>query len=119
MEYFFLTILYVSVFLAKSLISEFKKIVTTNENILDLQLYYVECGTAFTNTFGDIEMKFYDSMCSVYHRVVQAVNKHETDDLYRKFKERLYSIVCDTRNIGWGFHDYVTELFYSIPWREE
>ena len=108
-----------SLSLAKSLINEFKKIGTSNESILDLQLYYVECGTDFTNTFGDIDMKFYDSMCSVYHMVVQAVNKHETDSLYRKLEDRLYSIVYDTRNIGWGFHDYVSELFYSIPWREE
>ena len=104
---------------AKSLLSEFKKLGISNQYILDLQLYYVECGTDFTNTFGDIDMKFYDSMCSVYHAVVQAVNKHETDSLYRKLEERLYSIVYDTRNIGWGFHDYVSELFYSIPWREE
>lgn len=104
---------------AKSLISEFKKIVTSNEKILDLQLYYVECGTDFTNTFGDIDMKFYDSMCSVYHTVVQAVNKHENDDLYLKFKDRLYSIVYDTRNMGWGFHDYVSEVFNCIPWRAE
>lgn len=102
---------------AKSLISEFKKVGTSNENIVDLQLYYVECGTDFTNTFGDIDMKFYDSMCSVYHMVVQAVNKYGTDDLYRKLEDRLYSVVYDTRNIGWGFHDYVSELFYSIPWR--
>lgn len=104
---------------AKSLIGEFKKIGVTDEHILDLQLYYVESGTDFTNTFGDIDMKFYDSMCSVYHMVVQAVNKYENDSLYQKFEDRLYRIVNETRGIGWGFHDYVSEQFLSILWREE
>lgn len=104
---------------AKSLIGEFKKICTEKEYILDLQLYYVECGTDFTNTFGDIDMKFYDSMCSVYHTVIQAVNNHEDDHLYQQFEGRLYSIVKETGGIGWGYHDYVSEQFFSIPWREE
>lgn len=103
----------------KSLIGEFKKICTTDEHILDLQLYFVECGTDFTNTYGDINMKFYDSMCSVYHTVVEAVNKHENDYLYRKFEDRLYSIVKESRHIGWGFHDYVADQFLNIQWREE
>lgn len=102
---------------AKSLITEFKKSSSTDENLLDLQLYYVECGTDFTNTFGDIDMKFYDSMCSVYHTVVQAVNKHKNDSLYKQFEDRLYGIVEDTKGMGWGFHDYVAAQFFSIPWR--
>jgi len=104
---------------AKSLIGEFKKICTETEYVLDLQLYYVECGTDFTNTFGGIDMKFYDSMCSVYHTVIQAVNNHENDHLYQKFEGRLYSIVKETEGIGWGYHDYVSEQFFSISWREE
>lgn len=104
---------------AKSLISEFKKICTKAEYLLDLQLYYVECGTSFTNTYGDIDMKFYDSMCRVYHSVIQAVNNHKDDGLYQKFEERLYSIVEETKGIGWGYHDYVFEQFFSIPWRAE
>lgn len=81
---------------------------------IGLQLYYVECGTDFTNKFGDIDMKFYDSMCSVYCTVVQAINKYENESLYQKFEKRLHNIVNETGGIGWGFHDYVSEQFYSI-----
>ena len=35
---------------AKKLISEYKKISANQHYILDLMLYYVECGTEFTNT---------------------------------------------------------------------
>mgnify|MGYP000896865649 CR=1 FL=1 len=104
---------------AKSLISEFKNICSETEYILDLQLYYVECGTEFTNTFGDIDINFYNSMCKVYHTVIQAVNTQENDRLYQKFADRLYSIVTETDEIGWGYHDYVTDEFYNILWLEE
>lgn len=103
---------------AKSLIGEFKKICQRQEYILDLQLYYVECGTDFTNTFGDIDMKFYDSLCSVYHTVIQAVMTCEDSSLYQQFADRLYSVVKGSEGIGWGYHDYVAEEFFSIPWLE-
>lgn len=104
---------------AKSLISEFKKIGAGHKHILDLQLYYVECGTEFTNTFGDIDMKFYDSMCSVYDTVVQAVNKYENESLYLKFKDRLINIVNETAGLGWGFHDFVFHQYNIIVWRKD
>ena len=104
---------------AKSLVSEFKKIGTELELVLELQLYYVECGTDFTNAFGDIDMAFYNSMCSVYHTVIQAVNHHENNYLYQKFEKRLYHIVKESEGIGWGYHDYVSEEFFNIRWREK
>lgn len=102
---------------AKAFISEFKKTGGRQEYVLDLQLYYVECGTEFTNQYGDIDERFYDSLCSVYRTVILAVSKQE--ELYQKFSDRLYRIVQDTGGIGWGFHDYLADEFYSIPWLQE
>lgn len=84
-----------------------------------MQLYYVECGTEFTNTFGDIDMKFYDSLCRVYHGVTAAVAECSTDRLYQRFGERLKSVVHDSAGIGWGYHDYLVEEYHTIPWMED
>ena len=107
-----------SLSLAKSVITEFKKICQDEVCLLDLQLYYVECGTDFTNTFGDINIKFYDSLCSAYHGVVMAVSNHTSDYLYRRFKDRLKTVVYDSSGIGWGFHDYIAEEYFNISWVE-
>lgn len=105
---------------AKSVLTEFKRICKKEEFLLDLQLYYVECGTEFTNSFGDIDMKFYDSLCSVYHGVTVAIANCPTDQLYQRFGERLKCLLCNSDGIGWGFHDYLVQEYYSIPWvREE
>ena len=103
----------------KSVITEFKKICQIEEYLLDLKLYYVECGTEFTNTFGDIDMKFYNSLCSVYHEVVSAVTSCSDDRLYRKFEDRLRCVAYEADGIGWGFYDYLVEEYYSIPWVKE
>ena len=104
---------------AKSVLTEFRKICQKEELLLDLKLYYVECGTEFTNTYGDIDMKFYNSLCSVYHGVTEAVSNCPTDQLYRRFGEMLERLVSDSDGIGWGFHDFIEQEYYEIPWVEE
>ncbi|MFD1449140.1 hypothetical protein [Oceanobacillus profundus] len=39
--------------------------------------------------------------------------------LFKTFHNRLYGIVEDSEGIGWGYHDYLGELYYSIPWLED
>lgn len=78
----------------------------------------MECGTEFTNTFGDIDMKFYNSLCSVYHAVINAVFNQKENTMFQKFADRLYGVVYDSRGIGWGYHDYVAEEYYRLPWIE-
>src|SRR4030042_1740947 len=46
----------------KKAISDFKKIGSSSTSLVDLMLYYVECGIQFTKDFGDINEKFYASL---------------------------------------------------------
>ena len=43
---------------AKAVLSGFKKTVKNKENYFDLELYYIELGTAYTNEYGDINEAF-------------------------------------------------------------
>ena len=101
---------------AKSVITSFKKACSDDAMVLDLQLYYVECGIVFTNHYGDINASFYNSMCRMYWTVVETLNKLDREDLYDKFKDRLKAAVDDTSGIGWGVHDDLYDSYYQAKW---
>ncbi|MEN1970386.1 DUF6155 family protein [Lentibacillus sp. N15] len=102
---------------AKKAITNFKKLTNDSLRILDLMLYYVEVGTEFTNTYGDIDETFYYSMESMYMKVIAACEKDET--VFKQFNDRLYAIVEDTDGMGWGFHDNLEDIYYSIGWLDK
>ncbi|WP_235588510.1 DUF6155 family protein [Sporosarcina koreensis] len=102
---------------AKKTISEYKKITGDAEGATGLMLYYVELGTEFTNTYGDIDLPFYNSMLSMYEKVVEACedDKH----LYGLFSDRLFKVVEESDGVGWGYHDGLCNIYYSLGWLEE
>ncbi len=102
---------------AKNAIANFKKLTGEYEKTVDLMLYFVEVGTQFTNTYGDIDAPFYNSMISMYGNVTTACDKDEA--LFRTFEERLYTIVEESEGIGWGYHDSISDFYYSIEWTME
>ena len=102
---------------AKKAISEFKKLSNDEMKTVDLMLYYVEMGTDFTDSFGDIDQNFYNSMISMYEKVVSAC---ELDEIYyHAFEERLSRIVRIADGIGWGYGDTIAELYYSVFYSRE
>lgn len=102
---------------AKKTITNFKKLTNDHERTVDLMLFYVEAGTEFTITYGDIDEKFYDSMESTYHKVAKECEKDK--ELFNKFDKRLYAIVVATEGMGWGYHDGLSDMYYSISWLDE
>ncbi len=53
---------------ARKAITDYKKVSTSIAGLVDLMLFYVEMGVRFTNTYGDIDEPFYNSMESMYAR---------------------------------------------------
>ncbi|MCG3087289.1 DUF6155 family protein [Sporosarcina cyprini] len=102
---------------AKKAISDFKKLTGDEEQTVDLMLYYVELGTEFTATYGDIDLPFYNSMLSMYEKVVDFCEGDSTAG--KHLEERLYRVVRMSDGIGWGYHDGLCNLFYSISWLED
>ena len=95
----------------KHAISEFKKLEPSLELIADPMLFYVECGVKFTNDFGDIDEAFYSSLAKMY---LQALTLMHKENLLDKFQTRALKIVDDTKDIGWGFHDYLIQIHYDF-----
>lgn len=101
---------------AQSLLSDFANVSGSDRWYGDLSLYFAECATDFTMTYGDINEKFYSVLGDAYHDAVVAASQDE--DLYELWKDRLEYIYHEFSNFGWGMDDYITEEYYSIPWLE-
>ena len=96
--------------ISRKAINDFKKLGTSKESLADLLLHYVECGVELTNTYGDIDENFYASIENTYASALTIIDDNK---LHKKFQTRAQEIVDDTDGIGWGFHDYLEDLYYN------
>ncbi len=96
--------------ISRKAINDFKKLGTSAESLADLLLHFVENGVDFTNEYGDIDENFYTSIENTYSNALDLIDKN---GLLDKFEERANKIVVDTENIGWGFHDYLGDVYYQ------
>ncbi|MBK3518652.1 DUF6155 family protein [Carboxylicivirga marina] len=95
---------------ARNAITAFKKLGVSVNAQIDLLLQYVESGVKFTCEFGDIDEAYYTSLENAYVKALQEADKNSILD---KFHDRALGIVDDTIHMGWGFHDYLSEVFYQ------
>ncbi len=87
---------------ARKIITDFKKLSLPDENVIDLMLHYVERGIIYTNSFGDIDMPFYNSVAGMSYDACMLIQKN---NLQGSFNDRCLKMCKDTKGIGWGFHD--------------
>lgn len=95
---------------ARKAISDFKKVTNSKKELADIMLFYVEMGVEYTNTYGDINESFYTSMESMYEKVLKYIFDQGLQD---QFIDRCEEIVKDTSDIGWGFHDTLSDTYYE------
>jgi len=95
---------------SRKAINDFKKLGTSQESLADLMLFFVECGVEFTNDFGDIDENFYTSIENTYAKAIELINK---ESLHDTFKKQARNIVDDSSGTGWGFHDYLADVYYN------
>ncbi len=97
--------------IARKAVTEYKKVSSSHEGLADLMLFYVEMGVRFTNTYGDIDEPFYNSMERMYARALELIVEH---NLQGQFEPRCKKIVADTAQIGWGFHDNLSHMYHEF-----
>lgn len=83
----------------------------------ELALYFAECATEYTISYGDISENFYDALGDAYHDAVVIASDNE--NLYKLWKNRLEQILHEFSGFGWGMEDFIAGEFYSIPWIED
>ncbi len=92
----------------RRIISKFKKVAVFDYDVVDLLLYRVENGIAYSKTFGGIDEAFYTSIESSFDEALKLIAKN---NLFADFKDRCQQMVNDSEYIGWGFHDYLLEAY--------
>jgi hypothetical protein len=100
---------------AKKVITEYKSAAGDPAGTLDLMLTYVERGHAFTNDFGDIDEPFYDALINMLERFQKDLQRLPNWlDLYEtRFRARLLAM-AKTADIGWGYGDFVQQVFDEL-----
>jgi hypothetical protein len=96
---------------ARKAISDFKKLSPSPAHVADAMVYFVECGVLFTNDFGDIDESFYNSMEGMFENACVFIRKNNLENL---FKERCKKLMEDSSDIGWGFHDFLSDAYYEF-----
>lgn len=95
-------------------ISEFKKANGNLSDMLSLMLYYVKCGNDCTLEFGDIGAPFYDSMGSMFSRLVATLIKQEDETLVSEFMPLLEAEFKRVEWMGWGYGDELRESLEDL-----
>ena len=87
-------------------ISEFKKANGNARDTLLLMTYYVQCGNDFTLEFGDIDERFYDSMCSMVRQIIDRLLKEQDKKLVDEILPLLEKEFDRIHGqMGWGYPD--------------
>lgn len=95
----------------KKAIIDFKKLGTSPDLLADLMLFYVETGVKFTNDFGDINETFYKSLATTF---IDSLTLMRKENILDKYEDRVGKVVDDTSGIGWGFHDYLVQVWIDF-----
>lgn len=104
---------------ARTVISDFKKVSKSRENVAELMLHYVECGVEYTSMYGDIDEAFYYSIESMFADFVRALSNLDSENYYQRNAERIKEMCLSTDCVGWGFLEEMMNIYYDIQWLEE
>lgn len=99
---------------ARKAINDYWKATKDIYGKIDLMLYFVECGTQFTITYGDIDEPFYNSLSSMFTQAIQEIKKLSEDETYENFVYRLRKIIHEAKDIGWGYGDELRDTFEMV-----
>ena len=94
----------------KKAVSDYFKATKDKTGQLELMVHYLESGNRFTVDFGDIDEQFYSSLESMFDRILAALRKQPTN-IQEQYLSRLEDVVESAGNIGWGYYDYISDVF--------
>ena len=95
---------------ARGAVSDFCKAVSDPAAHVDIMVFFVEQGNAFTLDHGDMDERFYGALILMYRRAAGLICDWPAD-AQRPFRERLAAIVSSSTGLGWGYHDELAAIF--------
>lgn len=98
---------------ARKAIRDYRKVTGDVQGTIDLLLSFVETGTDFTREYGGIDSRFYNSLTSALNEIDELLGGGG-DPLYANFRDRLWAVADASRQIGWGYGDYVNDVVAEL-----
>ena len=95
---------------AKKAINDFKKISQDPASAIEIMLYYVEQGVEFTDTYGDIDGPFYNSMGNMFENALKLAKKSDLEPSFQKIAKKIVQEACE----GWGFQEDLANTYYEF-----
>lgn len=98
-------------------INALKKNGGTPSEIADLMLFYVECGTQFTCSYGDIDEDFYTELENAFEDLLIFLKENKETNLLDTYKYRINALVKEADDcVGWGYPDQLKDyLMMHFP----
>ncbi len=96
---------------ARRAIAKYRKATGDAEGTLELMLRYVECGTAFSAEYGDMDAAFYSSPESMFDEILKVIGSLPPGDHEARIK-RLAQVAEQAGAVGWGYQDHITEALH-------
>lgn len=91
---------------ARKAIRDYQKTTGNISGVAELLMTYVENGAKFTAEYGDINERSYNSLQSSLEELAELL-RGPARDLYPQLQSRLDHVEFLSRNVGWGFCDFV------------
>jgi hypothetical protein len=98
---------------ARKAITDYRKATGNVPGTAELLMTYVEKGAEFTHDYGDIDERFYNSVESVLDELATLLLR-EVPEVYPQVNGRLARVEQLTDGIGWGFHDYISDVVWQL-----
>ena len=97
---------------ARKAISDYNKATGDQGGTLELMVYAVECGNAFTVEYGDIDERFYDNLESLFNKTVKFLTPLD-QKIIDEYLPRMTAVVESAKGIGWGYYDGISDALYG------
>lgn len=83
----------------------------TNDPIglIDLQLFFVECGNSVTLEYGDMDEQFYVELETMFEKALILMKKDS--NIHTMFLTRVKAIIKSVNEVGWGYYDQLCDIF--------
>ncbi len=84
-------------------------------NIIELTVFFLECGTHFSGDFGgDMGEDFYEILENTFEETLKKLKSASNSTLLDEYKPRLRAIIKAAHESGWGYGDQLEDYWQEV-----
>jgi len=102
----------ISLVAARKAVSDYQRATGDARGVLDLMLYYVECGTEEVVDLG-MDDRFCASLESMFDRALEQLKRNDTDTI-QAYLPRFRALVSSAEDAAWGLGEYLDNRLNAV-----